>query len=369
MRSGRITIADVARAAGVSKGAVSFALNERPGVAVDTRKRILQTAADLGWAPNQRARALSTSRALAFGLVVARPPEILAEDAFFPAFIAGIEAELVGSEYALVLQVVTPDQEHNGYRRLVRDGRVDGVLLTDVRTDDSRIPLLQSLSLPAVTLNRAQPTSPFPAVSIDDKPAVIAAVRHLIDLGHRDIAHVAGPSGYVHVVARRTAWAETLAAAGLPPGSLVQGDFSARGGASATRWLLDGPHRPTAIVYASDIMAIAGLAAARERGVDVPRDLSVVGFDDTPLAAHVHPALTTARADVVGWGRAATRALARLASGRAQPDVDCPPAELILRHSTGPPPRRRRAAAKRTAAERPTRTGLSDRPQKQGSPA
>lgn len=351
MRSGRITIADVARAAGVSKGAVSFALNQRPGVAVDTRERILRVAADMGWTPDQRARALSTSRALAFGLVIARPPEILAEDAFFPALIAGVEAELVNSGYVLVLQVVTPEGEHDGYRRLARDGRVDGVLLTDLRADDSRIPLLQSLSLPAVTLNRTGSASQFPAIMVDDTPAVTAAVRHLIDLGHRDIAHVGGPKGYVHVVARRTAWEQTLAAAGLPTGELVEGNFSARGGASATRRLLDGPHPPTAIVYASDIMAIAGLAAARERGLDVPRDLSVVGFDDTPLAAHVHPALSTARTDVFGWGRAATRALVTLASGRAQPDVQCPPAELILRDSTGPPRRRRVAAEPSTRSE------------------
>jgi len=351
VRSGRITIADVARAAGVSKGAVSFALNQRPGVAADTRKRILQTASDLGWAPDQRARALSTSRALAFGLVIARPPKILAEDAFFPAFIAGVEAELGSSGYALVLQMVAQADELDGYRRLVRDGRVDGVLLTDLRTHDTRIPLLQSLSLPAVTLNRTQSASPFPAITLDDQPAVVAAVAHLIDLGHRDIAHVAGSHMYVHGVARRTAWAETLTAAGLSTELLAQGDFSVRSGATATRLLLDAPTPPTAIVYASDLMAIAGLAAARERGLDVPADLSVVGFDDTPLAAHVHPTLTTARADVFGWGRAATKALAALASGRPQPDVSCPPAELILRDSTGPP-RRRRAAPKRPAHNR-----------------
>ncbi len=351
MPSGRITIADVARAAGVSKSAVSFALNERPGVAAMTRVRILQTASDLGWAPDQRARSLSTSRALAFGLVIARPPQILAEDAFFPAFIAGVEAELSGSGYALVLQVVAKDQELDGYRRLVRDGRVDGVLLTDLRTRDSRIPLLHSLSMPAVTLNRTHSASPFPAIMLDDRPAIAAAVRHLIDLGHRHIAHVAGAQSYVHGVARRTAWAETMTAAGLSTDLLVRGDFSVGSGATATRKLLDLATPPTAIVYASDLMAIAGLAAARERGLDVPGDLSVVGFDDTPLAAHVHPTLTTARADVFGWGRAATKALTALASGLAQPDVDCPVAELILRNSTGPP-RRRCAAPNRPATTR-----------------
>lgn len=235
--------------------------------------------------------------------------------------------------------MVNQAQELDGYRRLVRDRRVDGVLLTDLKTRDHRIPLLESLSLPAVTLNRTRAGSPFPAISLDDTPAVMAAVRHLIDLGHRDIAHVAGPAHYVHGAARRAAWKRALTGAGLPLGPVAQGHFSARGGGSATRQLLDLPHPPTAIVYASDIMAIAGLAAARERGLDVPRDVSIVGFDDTPLAAHVHPALSTARADVFGWGRAATRALTALAEGHEQPDVDCPPATLILRDSTSPPRR------------------------------
>lgn len=353
----RVTIVDVARAAGVSKSAVSFALNQRPGVAPQTRQRILQVAEELGWAPSQPARALSTSRAHAFGLVIARPPEILSEDAFFPAFIAGVEAELQTSGHALVLQVVRPTHELDGYRRLVRDSRVDGVLLTDLRTRDPRIALLQSLGLPAVTLNRIPGPSPFPAISLDDTAAVRAAVTHLIDLGHRNIAHVAGPGSYVHGAARRTAWARALTEAGLPRGPLARGDFSARGGAAATRRLLQLPDPPTAIVYASDIMAIAGLAAARERGLDVPADLSIVGFDDTPLAGYVHPALTTARSDVVGWGRAATRALRALTAGHAQPDVSCPPAQLILRRSTGPPRHRTIRTGSPRAAAHPPPTG------------
>lgn len=367
MGQDRVTIVDVARVAGVSKGAVSFALNQRPGVAPETRARILQVADDLGWSPSQPARALSTSRAHAFGLVIARPPAILSEDAFFPAFIAGIEAELQPSGYALVLQVVQQAQELDGYRRLVRDRRVDGVFLTDLRMRDRRIPLLESLSLPAVTLNRLRTGSSFPAISLDDTPAVMAAVRHLIDLGHRDIAHVAGPAHYVHGAARRAAWERALTEAGLPHGPLVQGHFSARGGAQATRRLLDLPSPPTAIVYASDIMAIAGLAAARERSLDVPRDVSIVGFDDTPLAAHVHPALTTARADVLGWGRAATRALTALAAGHGQPDVDCAPAKLILRDSTGPPRRDSRHERAAVTGTAPSKARQQSTVTKQGS--
>ena len=123
----------------MSKGAVSFALNDRPGLALDTKRRIFQAARELGWTPHANARGLSVSRALALGLVIARPPEILRADPFFPAFIAGIESVLSDNDYALLLQVV-PEHEHalDSYRRLAREQRVDGVFLTDLLVDDPR---------------------------------------------------------------------------------------------------------------------------------------------------------------------------------------------------------------------------------------
>ena len=188
------TIDDVAARAGVSKSAVSFALNDRPGIAADTRARILSVAADLGWQPSTRARALSQSRAYALGLILTRDPSLLGTDPFFPAFIAGIETELAPLEQALVLQVVgdDPSAESGRYERLAKSGRVDGVFLTDLRFDDPRIPLCLELGLPAVTIGRPDQPSPFPAVCLDDRAGVAAAVRHLAELGHERIAHVAG---------------------------------------------------------------------------------------------------------------------------------------------------------------------------------
>ncbi len=337
-RHGRPTITDVARAAGVSKGAVSFALNGRPGVAEPTRARILAAAEALGWVPSHRARALSTSRAYAVGLIIARPPELLGADPFFPAFIAGVETVLTDHGQALVLQVV-PDQhaEHDGYRRLAADGRLDGLFLLDLRTADPRIGLLEQLQLPAVTLGQPDVPSPFPAVLVNDQPAVTATMTHLVELGHRHIAHVAGPGHFLHGASRRRAWQDALTAAGLPPGRCVLSDFSPASGAHATRQLLDADTPPTAIVYANDVMAIAGLAVARERGIEVPDTLSITGFDDTELAAHVRPPLTSVRTDPFDWGRAAARTLLDLIDGKGSADVDMPPAQLIVRASTGPP--------------------------------
>jgi LacI family transcriptional regulator, repressor for deo operon, udp, cdd, tsx, nupC, and nupG len=335
----RPTINDVARRAGVSKGAVSFALNNRAGVAPGTRERILEVARELGWTPSSRGRALSVSRALAVGLVMARPPETLRADPFFPSFIAGVEGELSRHGYALLLQVVPEHEgEHQTYRRLSDEGRVDGVFVTDLYVDDPRPALLAELGLPAVIVGPALPEEFWPAVGVDDGPGITAAVEHLVALGHTRIAHVSGPLAMVHGVSRRDAWAATLRAEGLPDGTCLEADFSAEGGAAATRELLDLADPPTAIVYASDLMAMAGLAVAVSRGIDVPGRLSVTGYEDIELAAHVSPPLTSVSTDVIGWGRAAARRLLELVDNRPDTDAELPAPRLVVRDSTGPAP-------------------------------
>ena len=338
MATRRPTISDVARSAGVSKGAVSFALNDRPGVAPETRDRILAAAAELGWTPSHRARALAASRSLAVGLVVRRPPETLGADPFFPSFIAGIESTLSPLGQALLLQVVPDrDRELDGYRKLAADGRVDGVFLTDLRVDDPRPDLLAALGLPAVWIGPFCTDESRPCVAVDDRPGIVAAVTHLVDLGHQVIAHVAGPDEFVHGVSRREAWAGALHAAGLAEGPCVRSDFSAQGGADATKALLDLPVPPTAIVYANDLMAIAGSAVAAGRGIDVPGDLSITGFDDAEVTAHVRPPITTVRTDAFAWGRAAAVRLTSLIAGNDAPKITLPRPLLVIRDSTAVP--------------------------------
>jgi LacI family repressor for deo operon, udp, cdd, tsx, nupC, and nupG len=332
------TITDVARAAGVSKAAVSFALNDKPGVAADTRARILAVAQELGWTPSLRGRALSVSRSLAVGLVIARTPETLGADPFFGHFISGIETVLSGRGYALMLQVVSDEKsEHESYRQLAANGRVDGVFLTDLRVDDLRPQLLDDLRLPTVVIGPTPRSGPGSPVNVNDQIGIAAAVGHLVDLGHRNIAHVSGPTELVHSVSRRWAWERALSEAGLPPGPCVTADFSAQGGASATSQLLDLDEPPTAIVYANDLMAIAGMSTAISRGVEVPGQLSVTGFDDAPLSAYIQPALTTVRTDVVGWGRAAATQLLALIDRQGDCEIDLPAPEFVIRASTAPP--------------------------------
>jgi DNA-binding LacI/PurR family transcriptional regulator len=335
----RPTIEDVARLAGVSKGAVSIALNGHAGVADTTRARISEAARTLSWRPSLHARALLASRSFALGLVISRPPELLAADPFFSAFLAGVESILASRGLALVLQVVDEDAEAEAasYRRLAHEGRVDGVLLTDLRVDDPRFAWLTELNLPAVAVGRPTSGCPFPWLDTGDRGGVREAVRHLIGLGHRRIAHVGGAPGYVHSVARRRAWEDELRAHGLEPELFIAGDFTGQGGAAATRQLLERRPRPTAIVYANDLMAIAGMAAAVEVGLALPDQLSVVGVDDIPLAAHVRPALTTVRQDATDWGRAAARSLVALVDGESLPEVMLAPVTFVERSSTSAP--------------------------------
>jgi DNA-binding LacI/PurR family transcriptional regulator len=334
----RPTINDVARRASVSKGAVSFALNDRPGVADATRKRILRAARDLGWQPSAGARALSRARAGAFGLILRRDPTLLGADPFFIRFVAGVETVLGASGCALLLQMVaTPDQEEEAYRHAAEARRVDGVFLLDLRRRDPRFALVSSLGLSALAVGAPIGRCPFPSLGRDDGAGVEEAIEHLLELGHRRIAWVGGAPGYVHSISRLAAYRRALRRAGLDPGLELRGDFTGESGARATHRLLDLDEPPTAVLYANDLMAVAGMGAARERGLRLPRDLSVVGFDDIDLAAHLAPPLTTIHQDPVPWGRAAAELLLAALDGEPPPPAPLEPDRLVVRGSTAAP--------------------------------
>jgi DNA-binding LacI/PurR family transcriptional regulator len=332
----KVTIGDVAARAGVSKSSVSFVFNGRGGVGETAKERILEAARELDWRPDARARALSRSRAQALGLVIRREPELLSTDPFFPQFVAGVESTLSAVGYALVLQVVNGEQaERDAYSRFAHEARVDGVFLTDLRVEDERPSELAALGMPCVLLGSTGGEDTA-VIGLDDAAGVRRAVRHLHALGHQRIAHVAGADRYVHSRVRREAWADEMAQLGLEPGPVVEGDFTGASGARATHELLDHPQSPTAIIYANDIMAIAGISAAIDRGIRVPHDLSIVGFDDIPLAPYVIPPLTTVRQDVFDWGSACARTLVSIVEERTPAPVVLPPVEFIVRGSTGP---------------------------------
>jgi DNA-binding LacI/PurR family transcriptional regulator len=337
MTSTHVTINDVARAAGVSKGLVSLALNDRRGVAPDTRDRILAAAQHLGWSPNPSARGLSTRRAYALGLILRREARTIEVDPFFAAFIAGVETVLSARGQVLVLSVVPDlDAERKTYERLALDNRVDGFLLTDLRDDDHRVELIERLGMLAVSLGAPTVDTPFPVISRDYDAGIDALVGHLVGLGHSEIAHVSGDEGMLHGRRRRERYEHAMLAAGLVP-HVIRTDYSPEQGAEATKALLDGERRPTAIIYGNDPMAIAGMGVAHERGLRLPHDLSITGLDGSQIGTYIYPSLTTLDNDPTEWGIAAATALLRLVEAGETANVDLPPAGLVVRASTAAP--------------------------------
>ncbi|GGR39343.1 LacI family DNA-binding transcriptional regulator [Streptomyces netropsis] len=339
----RPTMKDIARRAGVSESAVSFALNDRPGVSAATRDRVRRVAEELGWQPSTAARALSGEGAATVGLVLARPARTLGVESFFLQLVSGVQEALAVRRLGLLFQVVEDlDAECAVYRRWWAERRVDGLLVVDPRDDDPRPALLDELGLPAVVIGALDGAGEGPHGAIsnlwaDDAGGMTSIVGHLCDLGHRRIVHIAGLPELAHTRRRIDSLRAEADRRALPDVVSVTTDYSDAQGAAATRRVLAAPHPPTAIVYDNDVMAVAGLAVAAERGVSVPRRLSIVAWDDSVLCRNTHPPLTALARDTAGFGRrAAEQLIALLDGGPARRVRDVAP-RLAARESTAPP--------------------------------
>ncbi|MEV5122452.1 LacI family DNA-binding transcriptional regulator [Streptomyces decoyicus] len=359
----RPTIKDIARRAGVSESAVSFALNDRPGVSQDTRARVRRVAEELGWQANSAARALSGERAGAMGLVLARPAQTLGVESFFLQLVSGIQEVLSARKIALLFQVVEDlDAECALYRRWWAERRVDGVLVVDPRTEDPRPELLASLGLPAVVVGgpaTREPDAPAPGTSgpaasvpagapprpllstvwADDSKAMARVLDHLYGLGHRRIVHIAGLPGLAHTERRIRSLRTEADLRGLDHRHVhsVTTDYSDAEGAEATRRLLDAAQPPTAIIYDNDVMAVAGASVAAGRGLAVPGALSIVAWDDSALCRVTHPRLTALVRDTPGFGRLAAQELLAVLDGGPLRTVQGELPHLEARESTAAP--------------------------------
>jgi len=326
---------DIARRAGVSRIAVSYALNGRPGVSADLRRRILGIAHELGYRVNGAALALHGAAANAIGLVLPRSPAARTVEVFRRCLIAGIQAELAGRGFGLALQLVADlDEEARVHRRWSAERRVDGVLICDPRPDDPRIAVVRRLGLPAALI-ASTPDDGLPGAWCDDTGWTLELVEHLAGLGHARVARVSGPAGMVHTTIRDDTMARACAERGIAL-TIVRADYTGSAGAERTRELLRGPDRPTAIVYDNDVMAVAGLGVAGELGLAVPADLSLVACEDSPLCQVVGPPLTVIRRDIAAYGGLAAAQLFAALDGEARPPVRAESGRLEVRRSTGP---------------------------------
>ena len=331
----RPTIDDVARLAGVSIATVSRCLHTPDIVAVKTRDRVLGAVRQTGYTLNAAAQSLRQRRSNAVLVVV---PDI--GNTYFSAILGGIEAAASAAGLTMLIgDTGRSKSREDAYVRYLLNGRADGaLLLAEPLSDWFDIPTLNAHAIaPIVTLSEVGPGGGPVTVSIDNEAAAEAAVTHLIAQGHRRIAHVAGPERNILTVQRLTGYRNALAKAGITPDPQLEfpGDFGLAGGHAAFDSFRALPNRPTALFFANDEMAMGFLSTAYAAGVRVPRDVSIIGFDDIHFAQSCIPALTTIRQPRAKMGETAMRLLLSILAGEAPASVRLP-FDLVIRDSTAP---------------------------------
>ena len=310
-RPARPTLEAVARRAGVGRGTVSRVVNGAPGVSEQARAVVEQAIAELGYVPNRAARTLVTSRTDSVALVIPETESRLASDPFFAQIIRGVASELADTDMQLLLILVRTDQERTRLGTYLSGHRVDGVLMVSVRTDDPVLDLLERIGLPSVLGGRRSAQEPLSYVDCDNRGGAQAAVRHLALRGCTRIATIAGPLGMEAGRSRLQGYRQALDEVGLSfnEGLVGHGDFAEDSGYRAMLELLERRPDLDGLFVASDLMAAGAMRALREAGRRVPDDVAVVGFDDSSVARHTDPPLTTVRQPTEEMGRSMARIL------------------------------------------------------------
>jgi LacI family transcriptional regulator len=337
---GRATIRDIADLAGVSIATVSRVLNDRPDVAPGTRETVLQVVREHGFSTNRGARGLSSGRTGIVGLTLP-----LVADAYFGPILSGASEALYEQDMRIMLCPTQHehDREVSLLERLMR-GTTDGAILMLPEESTEELLHLQELGYPFVVVDpRETPPDGIPCVSAMHAAGAKVATEHLLALGHRRIGAITGAPGWYANEERMIGFRAALAAEGLlpDPSLVVASDWRIPRGEEAAEELLSQPDPPTAIFGFNDNVAIGALKAARRRGLRVPDDLSIVGFDDTFQAEIATPTLTTVRQPLAELGRMGVSLLTRLIEGQRLEALRIELATtLVVRDSTGPAPRR-----------------------------
>ncbi|MBT8399859.1 MAG: LacI family transcriptional regulator, partial [Rhodothermia bacterium] len=308
------SIKDVASLAEVSISTVSRVLNNSCPVSEDKRQRVLAAAAQLGYVPNPAARSLLLHKTGVIGVVIP-----FASGEFFSEFLSGVDQTAADREYFLLISISRRNEADllKAIRSL--DKRVDGLVVWAPEMGPSEVINLVSGSTPVLLVNGHDNGFESDCVDFDNHGGMTKVVEYLLDLGHRDIAFIAGPPAAVDAKARLKAFREALRKRGVSPQSDLEfrGRFTIEDGFRAAQRILEMARRPTAIVASNDQSAFGALRALREAGVEVPRDISVTGFDDVPSASFFSPPLTTARVPVRRMGEVVINTLLdRIVEGR-----------------------------------------------------
>lgn len=310
----RVSLADVAREAGVHTSTASRALNpETQSVVNDaTVTRVREAARRLGYRPNTVARGLRTQKTLTIGIVV---PDL--ENPLFPPLVRGAEQTLGGAGYSLLVGNTDNEQAHTeAVIAALIDRRVDGLILATAELDNAPEAWIRDAGTPVVLVNRASSDDSIPAIVGDDHVGIGLAVDHLVALGHRRIGHVAGPLRLSTGAGREAAFRAHMARQGLDPGAVAAAEwFQIEPGEAAARALLERHPDLTAIVAGNDLLALGTLRAAAAAGRAVPDALSLTGYNDMPFVDMMQPPLTTVRVPARTMGELAADVLLRIITG------------------------------------------------------
>ncbi|WP_448665221.1 LacI family DNA-binding transcriptional regulator [Sphingomonas sp. CJ20] len=338
-RPGKPTINDVARLAGVSKKTVSRVINHSPLLNGDTRAKVEAVIADLGYVPNVQARALALRRNFLLGLIHDNPNAQMVMNVQ-----AGILEAIRDTEFELIVRPVDRGSSTMlaDVRNFLERQRLYGVLiLPPVSENDMLAQVCREVGCRYVRMGSTALDTAEHMVASNDSDVVTEAVNHLISLGHTRIGLIAGPHGFRSARERRKGFEQALATAGirLPRSLIADGNYTFESGLAAADRLLDLSPRPTAIFASNDEMAAATLHAARRRGMTVPDDLSIIGFDDTAIASHIWPPMTTVHWPIISMGRSAALKLLAdfFGDGHAVEEPSLFPSTLIHRASVAPP--------------------------------
>lgn len=325
-------MSDVARVAGVSHQTVSRVLNAHPSVRAETRERVLEAIAELGYRRNIAARALVTRRSGTIGVITAGLPYFGPTSTLIAVEEAARDAGYFVS-IATLARIDAASVDHAVEHFLGQ--AVEGIIVIAPHDDvrDALVPFADQVPLVMIAAE-SSPGFSYHAMSVDQELGARLATRHLLELGHREVVHLAGPHEWIDARARVVGWRAELAAAGIAAGEPIAGDWSADRGYEVGRRLVRSGV-PSAVFAANDQLALGLLHAFAEGGVAVPRDVSVIGFDDVAEAAHFNPPLTTVRQDFAALGARCMQLLVA-AIGGLDLDLTPIPPRLVVRASTGP---------------------------------
>ena len=329
------TGADVAARAGVSRTTVSFVINGRADVQIpaETRRRVIAAARELDYHPHGPARQLAAGASLTIGLVMRQSAEQVAADMNLPNYLWGLAAAARAGDFRVLVEPLAPGD--GTYAGLLRSRRADGLVVSGPREDDDELAALVRDGFPIV-IQGSRADLQAPSVDVDNALGARSAVEHLLELGHRRIGCITNaPLQYTAALERLAGYRAALAGAGLEydRGVVVDGAFDAASGYGAMVELLSRT-QPSAVFVASDVVAIGALRGLRDAGLRVPGDVSIVAFDDIPIAAHVDPPLTTIHLPADALGETAGRVLVDRIAGRSVPARTLLPIDLIVRDSS-----------------------------------